>query len=96
MSNDNMGDRQRLRRSISVSLETVAIGALVAMEEEMGDLWGHGLSEDELSEEQAVLSETWKEVRERILKRLSDSKRAAFLHLESYTVRSKKFFGDLK
>jgi len=96
MSSDNINDKQKLRRIVSTSLETVAIGALVAMEEDMGDLWGHGKPEDELTEDEILMYETWKGIRDRILKRLSDSKKAAFLHIDGFNVRSKKFFGDLR
>jgi len=67
--NQNFVDllRRRLSRIVSKRIQTVFIGAIAVFEEEFGFLWGHGLNEGELNENQKNMREIWMKARSRIL-----------------------------
>jgi hypothetical protein len=61
--------RNRLEEILSTHIKTVMIGALSDFEKTFGELWGHGLSEDKLNENEIHVRELWNEVRTSILDR---------------------------
>jgi hypothetical protein len=59
--------RERLKKIISKKLETTMIFPLSQFEAAFGHLWGNGLEEDELTKDQKMMREKWKECRTNIL-----------------------------
>lgn len=92
MRRDSLSDKQYLRQGIAISIDTVMIGALDAFERGFGELWGHGLEEEELTEQQAEFREVWREVREQILNRGAESKKIARRNTEKFSITRKKIY----
>lgn len=61
--------RNRLHDVLATHMKTIMIGALSDFEKAFGELWGHGLSDSQLSEKQDKIREIWNEVRTSILDR---------------------------
>ncbi len=64
-------DKRYLNRCITTTVKTVGVGAIQAIEEEFGELWGFG-SEEKTKEEQEIEAK-WMVLRNRILQRVEDS-----------------------
>ncbi len=79
--------KNQLHNQIKKKLETSFIGALSQVEMNFGDLWGHGLSEDELTSEQLAYRELWDICRSAILDNGNNQVRAIQNELKQYTVR---------
>ena len=60
--------------------------ALAAFEERFGELWGHGLRDEDLDEEQREWKELWMEARARILDNGNSNLRAAQSEISQYTL----------
>lgn len=89
---DSLSDKQYLRQGISISINTVMIGALDAFERGFGDLWGHKLKESELTEEQKEKRKIWKDIRNEILGRGEESKKIAHSNVERFNITKKGFY----
>ena len=59
--------KKRLLNNLEKKFNTTIIGSLAVFEEEFGHLWGHGLPNDQLTEEQKELKRLWKRARVKIL-----------------------------
>lgn len=59
--------KKRLTGIITKKIQTSFIGAIAAVEEGFGFLWGHGKKPNELTAEEKVMLEVWNSVRARIL-----------------------------
>lgn len=79
--------KDRLEYNISKKIRTTMIGALDSMEKNFGHLWGHGLPENELTEEQLFWDEIWEETRAQILNKGNQQIRAAQDELSEYDMQ---------
>lgn len=59
--------KDRLKTIIKKHITTVMIGAVAKMENFFGDLWGHGLEEENCSDDQLDKYEVWEQCRDEIL-----------------------------
>ena len=59
--------RERLRGIAKKKLDTTMIGAISAIEEIFGHLWGQDKDESDLTEDELKYDEMWEKCRERIL-----------------------------
>ena len=82
--------RENLKRHIQIKFKTTMIGGLAKFEESFGNLWGHGLSAEELTDEQASYRELWQLVRTEILNQGNNQLRAAMSEVDNYTVTYNK------
>lgn len=80
-----------LTRHLEKKFKTTMIGALSVFEDKFGFLWGHGKSEDELSEEELRYRELWQLTRTEVLNNGNNQLRAAKEEMSFYTVRFNKF-----
>ena len=78
--------KKRLLASLKKKFDTTIIGALAAFEERFGELWGHGLRDEDLDEEQREWKELWMEARARILDNGNSNLRAAQSEISQYTL----------
>lgn len=79
-------DNKRLRAVVAKRLRTTFIGALATFEAAFGRLWGHGLPDGKLSEEQRRYRAVWNDVRNQILNAGNSQLRAAEAEIGSHTV----------
>ena len=82
--------KSMLKKHIETKFKTTMIGALSKFEELFGHLWGHGLTEDQLTEEQLRFREAWQLARTEILNNGNNQLRAAQNEIEQYTIRFNK------
>ena len=78
--------KRRLLNNIKIKFDTTIIGSLAAFEEKFGELWGHGLSIEELDEDQLYWREVWADARSRILDNGNANLRAAQNEIAQYTL----------
>ncbi len=79
-----------LKRHIETKFRTTMIGALSKFEKMFGDLWGHGLPNDQLTEEQITNKEKWQLVRTEILNNGNNQMRAAMSEIDNNTIKYNK------
>ena len=84
-----------LKRHVTTKFKTTMIGALAKFEELFGDSWGHGKSEDALTEPERLNREKWQTVRTEILNQGNSQLRAAMSEIEEYTIRRNKKIYDI-
>lgn len=82
--------RNMLKKHIQTKFKTTMIGALSRFEELFGDLWGHGLSEHDLDEDQRYWREKWQLARTEILNNGNNQLRASLNEVEQYNVKFNK------
>lgn len=78
--------KRRLLNVIKKKFDTTIIGALAAFEDQFGELWGHGLPEDQLDEDQRYWKEAWMEARAKVLDNGNANLRAAQNEIAQYTL----------
>ena len=78
--------KRRLLNNIKKKFDTTIIGSLAAIEDKFGELWGHGLSIEELDEDQLHWREVWADARSRILDNGNANLRAAQNEIAQYTL----------
>lgn len=78
--------KKRLMLNLKKKFDTTMIGALVQFEDHFGRLWGHGLSLDQLSNQQIEWRKIWEEVRTNILNNGNNQARAADDEIAQYTM----------
>lgn len=59
--------KENLKDTIQRKFKTTMIGALSVFEEYFGYLWGHGIDERDLTEEELEMKKVWETVRTEIL-----------------------------
>lgn len=59
--------RQRLKKIAQTKIRTTMIYPLSQFEQAFGKLWGHGIKDEELTDEQSTNRKLWNEIRQRIL-----------------------------
>ena len=70
----------------SMGISFSIIGAISTFEEAFGFLWGHGSSDDKLSEEEEIMKEVWEKTRTAILNNGNNQIRSAKNEIECNTV----------
>ena len=88
--------RRRLSNIISTKMKTSFIGALAAFEENFGFLWGYGLTEDRLTDEQKQLRELWDKTRTQVLNNGNSQLRACDNEISNHMVQWNRYHMDLK
>ena len=78
--------KKRLLNNIKKKFDTTTIGSLAIFEEFFGELWGHGLRYNELTEEEKEWREDWNEARTKILDLGNSNLRASQSEISQYTI----------
>ena len=78
--------KRRLLNILKKKFDTTIIGSLAAFEERFGDLWGHGLSMNDLDEDQRYWRDVWMETRSKVLDNGNSNLRAAQNEIAQYTL----------
>jgi hypothetical protein len=78
--------KRRLLNNLKKKFDTTIIGSLAAFEDRFGELWGHGLSVEELDEDQLYWREAWADARSKILDNGNANLRAAQNEVAQYTL----------
>jgi len=87
--------RKRLDKIITTKMRTTFIGALQSFEDYFGVLWGHGLAEEELTEEQMAFRDIWDQTRTEILNKSNGQLRALKTELANHEIEWKRYTMDL-
>lgn len=82
---------RQLGESMEKRMKTIMIGALSEFEKVFGDIWGHGLPEDQLDDEMRRSREEWNEVRTKVLDRGNANIRSAYTELAKYAIEKKRY-----
>lgn len=85
-------DKFKMRKCISTSLKTTAVGSIAIFEENFGHLWGEGVPEDQLTEEQKLYKERWQETRSQIFDRCRQSEEIALSTLDKFSIKKKTYY----
>jgi len=78
--------KRRLLNNIKKKFDTTTIGSLAIIEEFFGELWGHGVHYNELTEEEKEWREDWNEARTKILDLGNSNLRASQSEISQYTI----------
>ena len=78
--------KKRLSNIVSTKMNTSFIGAISSCENHFGFLWGHGKSEEELTQDEIEMREVWDEIRAEILDNGNTQLRAAVNEIGNYSV----------
>ena len=79
--------KEELRRLLNKYIDTTMIGAIAKMEAYFGKDWGHGLKEEECTNEQLDLYDVWQQCRDEILNNGNAQKRAMNHELDLFDVQ---------
>jgi len=79
--------KANLQRHVGVKIKTTMIGALSQFEEHFGELWGQGIPEDQLNEDELYYRDKWELARTEILNNGNNQGRAADQEIDKNTVR---------
>lgn len=80
--------RRRLLTIVKSKIQTTMIGAIAAVEDELGSLWGIRKHPDDLTEDEAALEVVFQGLRTRILNLGNAQRRAIESEFERYQVRA--------
>src|SRR4051812_8436602 len=83
--------RERLKKIIGKKIETTMIHALSQFEGHFGHLFGHGLPDDRLTDEQAIMKQKWEQCRSNILTNGNQQKRNAFSEINMHDVSWQRY-----
>jgi len=84
-----------LMEFVEKKFQTAIIGALARCEEYLGELWGHGLDDSELTNEQLDFKENiWENLRKDILDYGNSQLRNALDEMDTYTISWNKYKTD--
>lgn len=83
------GSKERLQKVISQKMKTTMIGAIAAIEQYFGEIWGIGLDEKDCTNEQLDWEDDWRKCREKILNNGNDQLRALLKELDLYEAEYK-------
>lgn len=91
-SHDNyrQQSRVRLQKSVETKINTTMIGAIAAVEQKFGHLWGQGKSADQLTERELEWLAVKDALRTEILNNGNNQKRAAVAEIKQYEVEWKR------
>lgn len=94
--NYNEASKKRLLNNIKKKFDTTIIGSLAVFEEAFGHLWGHGLPNDQLSDEEKEFRSLWQEARTSILDAGNSNLRAAQSEIAQYTMSWNRYVMNFK
>lgn len=94
MNNKRISDKTFLVNGVRISVKTITIGILEILENNFGELWGHGLELEELSEEQKEFRETWEYVRHQIKERGKQSQDILINNIKNFNIRRNRNYYD--
>jgi hypothetical protein len=83
--------QERLKKIISKKFDTTMIFSLSQFEAAYGHLWGHGLPEEKLNDDQLTMRNKWKECRNNILNNGNQQKRNANAEISMHEVVWKRY-----
>lgn len=81
----------RLLNITSKKIKTAFIGAIATMEDYFGELWGHGLTEDECTDDQLYWRKVKEECRNEILNKGNGQIRAIENEFKQYSVKWNRY-----
>ena len=88
------GSKRRLLNILKKKFDTTIIGSLAAFEESFGELWGHGLPDNELDEDQLYWKDVWMETRSKVLDNGNSNSRAAQNEISQYTLSWNRYVNN--
>lgn len=93
MKKDELEDKykERLKKIIAKKIETTMIYPLSQFELAFGELWGNGLPEDKLMDDERIMRKKWEEVRQRILDCGNRQARNAKAEIEMHDVHWNRY-----
>lgn len=83
--------KAKLKETASKKFRTTMIFPLSQFESAFGELWGHGLDEDELTTQQKLNRKKWESVRSSILDNGNQQMRNFFAELDLHNVEYKGY-----
>lgn len=89
---DSQQDKNYLKRGTKISFRTAAIGALVILEEEFGELWGEGKDVEDLDEDEQYWRHIWDETRKRIKDRNDQARNVLLDTINGFSIKRKDYF----
>lgn len=78
--------KERLKKIAMRKFKTCFIAALAEFEDVFGEMWGHNLSDDELTDTQKLNREKWRQVRTNILNKGNTQARALVAEMDLHKV----------
>ena len=78
--------KKRLLNNLKKKFDTTTIGSLAIVEDIFGELWGHGVHYNELTDEEKEWREDWNEARTKILDLGNSNLRAAQSEVAQYSI----------
>ena len=91
---DSIKDKYYLKKGIAITVDTVSIGALEAIEEAFGDLWGINIQEEDKTEMELELTREWEKARKKILQKAEECKKTYTKNLDKFSVKRKNYFRE--
>lgn len=79
--------KNKLRKTVEISINTSAIGALSDFEHYFGDWFGYGLDYNELSNDQKNMRKKWAECRNSILRRAANGVKISLNEIERCSIK---------
>lgn len=70
------------------------IGALAAMEEHLGELWGHDVDESQLTSEQKKVRKKWLDARDQVLDVGANAQKIAVRAVNSHAVEKFPYYKE--
>lgn len=93
MKKDGLEDKykERLKKIAAKKIDTTMIHALSQFEVAFGEVFGFGLPNDRLDDEERIYSKKWTEVRQRILDNGNRQKRNLMTEIDQYDVHWNRY-----
>lgn len=90
------GSKNRLKNITNKKFRTCFISPLSEFELAFGEIWGHGLSEEELTSEQKVNRQKWEQIRQNILNKGNTQRRALLQEIELYDINFNGYHMEIR
>lgn len=87
--------KRRLQKSIETKINTTMIGAISAIEQKFGDLWGQGKPVSQLNDLEREMLTLKEELRTAILNNGNAQKRAAVVEIDQYEIEWNRHHMDM-
>lgn len=87
--------RKRLQKAMETKINTTMIGAISAVEQKLGFLWGQGKPTADLNDSELAMLALKDELRTEILNNGNNQKRAAVAEISQYEIEWKRHHMDL-
>ena len=91
-----IGSKKRLKNITDKKFNTCFIFPLSEFETVFGSMWGHGLSEEELTPEQKMHRAKWDQVRMNILNKGNSQRRALQAEIDLYDVKLNRYHMEFR